>query len=217
MAMMSITGLYNWDNSIFDGFSLPDGMDKEIAINNIMLECAELEVLYSSPEVMKFAITNWCAKNFRNWQKMWTAFNLEYNPIWNKDGVIEESEEYTADRNDGRNRNTSGTNSSETNTTTSGTDTAQETGFNSETFVNGSKTISSGSTAENSSGENGETMEETGNGHEETVRKYTRKETGNIGVTTSQQMLKEEYEVAVINIYDMITTDFKRRFCILVY
>ena len=40
---------------------------------------------------------------------------------------------------------------------------------------------------------------------------------GNIGVTTTQQMIQQEREVVQFNIYDYITESFKNRFCILVY
>ena len=40
---------------------------------------------------------------------------------------------------------------------------------------------------------------------------------GNIGVTTTQELIKEEREVDRFNVYDIIIEDFKMRFCILVY
>lgn len=49
-----------------------------------------------------------------------------------------------------------------------------------------------------------------------TVERW-RQEHGNIGVTTTQQMIKEEVDVANINIYQIIINDFKQRFCIMVY
>ena len=49
-----------------------------------------------------------------------------------------------------------------------------------------------------------------------TVERW-RQEHGNIGVTTTQQMIKEEVDVADINIYHIIIDDFKQRFCIMVY
>ena len=49
-----------------------------------------------------------------------------------------------------------------------------------------------------------------------TVERW-RQEHGNIGVTTSQQMVKEEVDVANINLYRIIIDDFKQRFCVMVY
>lgn len=40
---------------------------------------------------------------------------------------------------------------------------------------------------------------------------------GNIGVTTTQQMIEQERAVVEFNIYDYIVTSFKQRFCILIY
>lgn len=40
---------------------------------------------------------------------------------------------------------------------------------------------------------------------------------GNIGVTTTQQMIREEREVAEFDVIQYIINDFKSRFCLLVY
>jgi hypothetical protein len=40
---------------------------------------------------------------------------------------------------------------------------------------------------------------------------------GNIGVTTTQQLIREQREIDLFNLYDIIIEDFKMRFCILVY
>lgn len=45
----------------------------------------------------------------------------------------------------------------------------------------------------------------------------TRLEQGNIGVTTTQSMIKEERDVDTFNLMDYIIDSFKKRFCILVY
>ena len=40
---------------------------------------------------------------------------------------------------------------------------------------------------------------------------------GNIGVTTTQTLIKEQRDIDLFNLYDIIIEDFKMRFCILVY
>ena len=40
---------------------------------------------------------------------------------------------------------------------------------------------------------------------------------GNIGVTTTQQLIREQRSIELFNLYDIIIEDFKMRFCILVY
>lgn len=51
----------------------------------------------------------------------------------------------------------------------------------------------------------------------DTTETVSRIERGNIGVTTTQQMIREEREIAYFNLIDAITDDFKKRFCVLVY
>ena len=55
------------------------------------------------------------------------------------------------------------------------------------------------------------------NGRVDSGRDLERTEQGNIGVTSTQQLIKEEREVAEFNIYDRISEDFRNRFCIMVY
>ena len=40
---------------------------------------------------------------------------------------------------------------------------------------------------------------------------------GNIGVTTTQQLIREQRDIDLFNLYDIIIEDFKMRFCILIY
>ena len=44
-ATMSLLGLYNWDSTILDGLIVPSGVDRSALINNLLRECAELEIL----------------------------------------------------------------------------------------------------------------------------------------------------------------------------
>lgn len=52
------------------------------------------------------------------------------------------------------------------------------------------------------------------NGMLESVTEHTH---GNVGVTSSQQMIAQEREIALFNFYDFIADMFARRFCIKVY
>lgn len=178
MAMLSVMGLYHYDPTLFDTLQLPDGLDKDTLISNILMECAELETFISEPEIMKQALGYWSKKNLDNWQHIYDAMTEKYDPLWNKDGTFTETESRDL-------RST-------------GTSTGQVSAFNTESFRNQSKQDASG----------------TDSG---TITR-TRRETGNIGVTTSQQMLTEEINLRrEFNIYDFITEDFKSRFCLGVY
>lgn len=77
---------------------------------------------------------------------------------------------------------------------------------------NGSKTTSFGKT-ENITEQKtyGETVAGTKSGQ------HTLHAHGNIGVTTTQKLIREQREVEKFNLYDIIIEEFKMRFCILVY
>ena len=92
MAWISILGMYEYDPSVFDDFSVPEGVNKEQTINNILLNCAELEIVYSQIDTMKIAIKAWCTSEQRTWQKLYASMMEEYNPIWNVDANISQTE-----------------------------------------------------------------------------------------------------------------------------
>ena len=83
MAMLSILALYNWDNSIFDAMVLPDQIDKDVLVQNILLECAELEILYPNPDLMREAIGSWSLKRYHAWDKLQTVLYEDYDPFIN--------------------------------------------------------------------------------------------------------------------------------------
>ena len=280
---LSIAGLYNYDETIFDGFRVPESISerREDIIDEICLEVAELELVYSNPDVMKFAITKWTNLNFKIWEELQATREYVYNPIWNKDGVVTETEsrEFAGTRseqtssqktgavtdeetegrtgnkqtNTNRGENVEINRDSATYTTTTG-EVAQETiksvqGFNSTAWAEAEKEEMTGTSEEtsnqvtqesgtearvgtetgeeetaddrtlNRSNEYGETV--TGAGLESTTDtgEITRErvEQGNIGVTTTQQMIKEQREVVQFSTERYIIDSFIDRFCLLVY
>ena len=92
MAWISILGMYQYNDEVFAGFRTPENVDRQTAIDVILFECAELELIYSNWETMKAAITNWTNKEFTIWEELQKTREYEYNPIWNKDGTITETE-----------------------------------------------------------------------------------------------------------------------------
>ena len=58
MAIVSILGFLKTDESLFDNFHVPDGVDKNVLVARIIAECAELEVAYSNVKTFKFILEN---------------------------------------------------------------------------------------------------------------------------------------------------------------
>ena len=84
-ATMSVMGLYNWDNTLFDLISIPEALDKDTLVDNLLVELAELEVIYPNPVVMKNLIGVWSAKQLDIWERLYATTQYEYNPIENYD------------------------------------------------------------------------------------------------------------------------------------
>ena len=94
---LSIMGMYEYDNSLFDGLDVPSYTDKNNVvhvvnktdvINSILLNCAELEVIYPKFDIMKLAIGVWSASEQDTWRKMFATQMAEYNPLWNVDADV---------------------------------------------------------------------------------------------------------------------------------
>lgn len=200
---ISILGLYNEDNTIFESMQLPesDHLNKDTLVSNILMDCAELEALYTDPDFMKFAITEWSKARLHVWQELANTMDYEYNPIWNKDVHDEEYIKNTRDE--------SRTYSDQASNTSSGTTTNQGVAFNSNTFADREKDTSSGSM---SSTDNSTTRDA---GYNDQTRNYTSQ--GNQGITSTQQLIQEQREVSKFSLYDIIITEFKTHFCLLVY
>lgn len=277
LAKITMTGMEEWlnhfDKSLFDLFVLPEDVDRDNCIDNIMLECGELETLYSDPEFMRAAIGTWSKKHYWTFEKWAKALKIDYNPLENYDR-IEDCWDYSEKDNDNtrtldhqdkrtldtqnkrildtENKRTLDTQDKETRdisdqttydkTTTTvnevsafdsssyqpadqstmdedgtvtvdgtGTDTFTHTGTDTmnntgtDTLDNtGTDTVDYSGTIKD---EGGETVNSTHGGRIH----------GNVGVTTSQQMLQSELDIARFNLINQITDLFLTELCICVY
>ena len=82
-ANLSPLGLYNWDSSIFDLMAIPEELDKNTLVMNLLAETAELEVLYPNPIVFKNLLGVWSRKNLDIWNRLYATTQYDYNPIEN--------------------------------------------------------------------------------------------------------------------------------------
>lgn len=212
MALMTVEGLYNYKITLFSEFEVPEGMDKQIAIDTICMRSRELEVLYPNLEFFAKRIGMWSRKNQYNWKKLYDTTLLEYNPIENYDRMEDWTDTDSETGTNSRNNDIRNTISNEV--TNSGNVTEQNTAFNSG-LADHAKEISNNNT--NSNGSGSTTENESGTSKRDLTHKRTGRAHGNIGVTTSQQMIQSEREVAMFNIYDIIAESFVENFCLMVY
>lgn len=224
MSLLTVEGLYNYDNTLFDGFDVPEGLVKQIAIDSILMRTRELEILYPDFTYMKNRIAIWSKKYQINWKKLYDTTVLEYNPIENFDRIEDwtdtDDETTTSARDNTRNTNNTIKSSSTNEIMNSVNVTEQNTSFNAG-LADHAKQITDGNTTENGTITNTETGKDTENESLNGGRtgKHTRtgRAHGNIGVTTSQQMIQSERDLVVFNLYDVIAESFIENFCLMVY
>ena len=197
MGVMLAT-IYNFDPSIFDGVEFPSNISVQDFVDTLLMQCGEMPVLYSSPPLLKSLIHVWSNISQYSWSHLAATLTAEYNPIENYDRMEEWADSST---------NTSRyTNSA--NNTSSGSTKEQIYGYN-------NLATPADNSASNSTSTSADTSDSTGNSTSSGTRKG--RAHGNIGVTTTQEMLESERRVATFNFYDAVIGDFQKRFLIWVY
>lgn len=211
---LSLLGLWRWSPDVLDLLQLPSELDREAVINELLLQCAEVEILYPDPDFLKQAVGAWSRIMLPIWQRLYSTTVLEYDPISNYDRHEEWSDSGSGNMS-GSSSGTSGHNSSSTNTDNT-TTTNGRTGFNAnegmQPAASQTSTNNSSVTGTDSINDSNETETSSTSSSSHSGRMW-----GNIGVTTSQQMIESERQVASYNVVQVIIRDFQDRFCILVY
>lgn len=212
MSLLTVEGLYNYDNTLFDGFNVPKGLVKQIAIDTILMRTRELEILYPDFKYLKNRIAIWSIKYQINWEKLYDTTVLEYNPIENYDRMEDWTDTDDEKTSSARDNTIKSTSTNEIMNSVNITD--QNTAFNSG-LADHAKQITDGDTTENGSITN--TEKENVNDGRTGTHTRTGRAHGNIGVTTSQQMIQSERDLVVFNLYDVIAESFIENFCLMVY
>ena len=221
-ATLSIIGLYNWDSTIFDDMALPNSVDRQEIIEDILFTCGDLEILYPDWGIMKRAIKVWSEEELFKWEKIEKLAELEYNPIENYDRYETETVNDSRQRTGNDISTTELTNKTATNSGDNNTQTTTHgvTGFNTTSPV--TDTQDTTTTDNNTSGVSN------GKAKSSDMKQRLERETGdlirnnrthgNIGVTAPYQMILGDLSVYdSINLNKIIPVDFKMRFCLIVY
>lgn len=161
---LSVTGLYNYDNSIFDTFHVPAAIDLDQLKTEIFIECSEFPTTYPDPVLFKSVLDKWSLIKLPLWERMVRAAAAEYDLLHNYDRT--ETENVTTTGREESSRTDTGTttdtgtrttgaedrrsitdNGNRTNTGTQttrdageGADTEAVTGYNSSTMVDSGRT-----------------------------------------------------------------------------
>ena len=238
MAQSKITliGMENYlnpDHSVFEKMQLPEGIDRDTLIGSIIMRCQEFELLYSDPDFMIAAVDVWSRKNYWTFDKWVKAINIEYDPLYNYDRTERSTDTHEGDyekkgkdKNSGSDTRTNDlTMTNDLKTENDTTVTHKEKAYNDSSFVPTTEDVTDGEIKDTGTVKNTGTMtdaygrifdsNETGKDKYKDI--HESRMFGNIGVTTSQQMLQSELDIARWNMYEHIADLFCSEFCIMVY
>lgn len=217
----------------------------EKAIENVLLKSEGFEVLYPDFEILYEKLGAWYNAKYYIFYQLYNTLSYEYNPIDNYDRTetrtltetrnLEEKQTGTntnvmsgTDKTTGKDTRTGSENRDTTDTTNT---TTKRAGFNSETAVLGETSDTTGTNEVSVTDSQNITTETNGESstnntltldtnntntgtitHEETI--ITR---GNIGVTTSQQMIEQQRELVKFNLFDYFADSLIDNFCLKIY
>lgn len=236
-ATMDLIAAYSYDPSVLDLLVLPEGVDRGVLIDNLLMETAEREIIYSNLGFLKQAIGSWSKKNLSVWEELYKTQHYEYNPIWNKDGTILETEtrnlagsNYHTDNVDRvdnlQDKNTRNFEDKETRDLDDSS-TNSVYGFNSSTEAPESKVVTDQNGTDTINHTGTDTVDHTG--RQDVDRTYDEKTTdtgtisrarteqGNIGLTSTQDLIRQQQELVKFNLMDYIIKDFGDKFCLGIY
>lgn len=198
---LTLMGLYNFNNKLFDLLTLPEDIDKDTLVDNILLRSGDFEVIYPDFEFMQYSIGAWARKWQPTFERWVNALAIEYAPLENYD-----RNEFWHDSTDDT---TTGNASGNTSGKTHNVNTNKVSAYDAADFSNKDQNISDG-TDSGTSSSNSKSVLDGDFEHRGRIH-------GNIGVTTSQTMLLSELDLGYWNIYEKITDLFLTEFVLPVY
>jgi len=202
--------LLDWDNDLFANFVLPDEIaaeeTRDLIIDQILLDHGDAPLAYPDPAIMKYYIGVWSKRMGPLWVRYYDAITAEYNPLENYDR--EEDRTVTRDDESGNTR-TLNTQQAFTGTVTTENTISAE---NVAVYEPDNKTVETPNTQTADTG----TVTDAGTFDGSEVE-HSRVH-GNIGVTTSQQMLISELDlVPRLDLIKYISDNYAAEFCLGVY
>ena len=233
-AKITLFGMYKYFESmgddLFSGMYFPDGINKDTVVHTILMNGGEYEALYADPDFVKFSIVGWCDKWYDTFRRWIRVLKEEYNPIWNYDRTEEEirtpdiTHQRTANLKDKRTADIQTKRDADLTDTNGGqvTEETKRSAYDSNNYEPDERKVT---TPENTIKTTGtDTVKETGTDTQDHTGTDTNRETGtekwnrvvrgNIGVTTSQQMVMQELEVSGWPLYDNIARIFLSEYVI---
>nr|DAV86389.1 MAG TPA: hypothetical protein [Caudoviricetes sp.] len=201
---MTLRGLLTFDENLLkDNIQLPSEIDKNLFCDFLLYECDELEVLIANPAVFADALKKWSTFQLPMWEYYYKieSRQKEINPLTG------ESKTYTRDYTRTPNLTTKNITEETIDTNYGSTDTKKNAGFNSASPI--TSTINTVDDRGVQGTNNTKNITETGN---DKITEKIKEEK-----TKDADSLIKWIEMKYLNTANKIVSDFKERFCLLIY
>lgn len=194
---LTLIGMINYDPELFKNLRLPDEANATTFTNTLLLDFGTLGVVYPNAEFMRdVAIPAWSDKWQESLRQSWNALHADYNPIENYD-----RQEHWTDSPD-ITRTEFGSNESNITGSENSNAYGDVSAYNSADYQAQDRTRSDSSNASNGKNNYNSSNQESG------VTTHDGRIHGNIGVTTSQQMIESELKLRKQSFYGYAATLF---------
>ena len=212
------TGLIPGVTSLWDGLNVPEGANKDTLVNAILYRSFEFPVIYMDARTVHDQISLLSDMYADTMQRTWAALTAEYNPIHNFDRFEESTDDREgSDTRRGQSTQT-GTGESTETSNDNGTSATGYAGDTATTYNPANKTDTSNAGTVSGTSQTSADTSTTDSGESRDKLTHSGHLYGNIGVTTSQEMIIAEIDLRMQhNWYDTIADMFVRELCIGIY
>ena len=200
-AMISFGQMYQFDKTILDDYSLPDGMDRKLMNAYILDFCQHNESRYSDPDLLHALINDFFDTNSYKYSGLWESTQFDYDPVQNYDLTIEETRDHSGGDSTER--------TFEQNANTEASVENKGSAFNQ---IGYSPSEQTGTDAK--SGSKGTENSKTEIDRKEIV---SRREYGDNSARSTQYMIREQRDILDFNVYRTIANEFEDFFTIPIY
>lgn len=234
---LTIWGQWQYEPTLFDNMILPEGVDNELVIDTIMQYYGACESFIQDVDILKAMIGRWSRRRAYDFQGMYQTTKFDYNPIENYDRKELFSDIYDKQDETTRTGNETYEKTGSVTTKRTGTESVEESGsetnehevsaYNSGSYSPQAKDtrtpnttntrtpdltdVQSPDTKDTRTPDLNDTTKQTG------TIKHAGRAHGNIGVTTTQAMIREERDILNFSIYNYIALSFADEFIITVF
>lgn len=243
MGRLTLNGMLKYDPTLFEGMVLPADYDRDALLSEILKRSGQLYPYHQVPDILKADIRLWFARNYLGFDRSMAALTAEYDPIENYNRIeawtrtpnltdkstlsgadtVKASDKDTTERDYDHLKETLDYKGDDTRET-------QVSAFDSSAYQPSQKVTGSRTNRQDVKDTDGKYTDTTTYGRQDKTtygkvdtvthngtESYRSNIHGNIGVTTSQQMITAELELRKFDIYSDIAARFEREFIVQVY